>query len=203
MATKKSIDLSCFKEQIKMSGVQKLDVSAYRMDSNPQNNILHMAYYAGLGTPSCCDYLYVTNKTSILIEDTQLGKAVNCKLGSIDQNKKEQILENAKETIITHFKEMLVKENCLKVYGSRLILCCLMQEQEKILKELKNNTFLFWFVITDEHDIKAIDNMEIVSFLEEQFKECLKGILQGAKLVTEVKILFSTELKRELQKKAA
>ena len=74
-------ELSKFKEKIQLEGCKEpLDIYAYRMDGNQKKNIPEMAKRADLGTPFCCDYLYIPNNNNddeqlaILIEDTQLLK---------------------------------------------------------------------------------------------------------------------------------
>lgn len=178
------LDLSKFKEKMCPAGNhQALDVFAYRMDGN--DKIKPMATYADLGTPSCCDYLYIDNNKTVLIEDTHLGK-------QIENFKLELKTFTEKELFV---KKLLKQENCLKVYGALLILCRLSEKHKNISKELKGKEFSFWFVINDEEDIKAMDNMEIVDFLE----TALKGTLRGAKLVRETKVLFLSELRKKLQ----
>lgn len=185
------LDLSKFKEKMCPAGNhQALDVFAYRMDGN--DKIKPMATYADLGTPSCCDYLYIDNNKTVLIEDTHLGK-------QIKNFFKLELKPSTEEQREKEFKKLLRQENCLKVYGALLILCRLAEKHKHISKELKGKEFSFWFVINDEEDIKAMDNMEVVDFLKKTFKTALGGTLSSAKLVRETKVLFLSELRKELQ----
>ncbi|MCY4512978.1 MAG: hypothetical protein OXB86_04755 [Bdellovibrionales bacterium] len=189
-----SVNLSQFKEKICLSGRLSLDAYAYRMDGSEGNNIENMAKYADLGTPSCCDYLYVKDQTAILIEDTfleQKMKELKLELGDFNKIERKKEFDRA--------KNLLKKEFCLKVYGALLILCRLMQKHIDISRELNGKRFSFWFVINDQGNIPAIDNMELVSFFEQEFKRALGGTLESAKLVTETRVLFSNQLKKELQ----
>ena len=120
------LDLSKFKEKMCPAGNhQALDVFAYRMDGN--DKIKPMATYADLGTPSCCDYLYIdNNKRTVLIEDTHLGKQIeNFKL------ELKTFTEEQREKEFFRVKKLLKQENCLKVYGACLY-CAVWRKSTKI-----------------------------------------------------------------------
>ena len=203
------VTLSLFEEKIKLEGPSSpaLEVLAYRMDGNPmarssKKNKKPMAYYADLGTPSCCDYLFIkkTKTSAVLIEDTCMGKQfqhIKLKLKDLE--------EELKEDKIFRAKTVLRQENSLKVYGALLILCRLAQNHEAVAKELKKyKSYDFWLVINDEDDVKAIDDegiKGIINFLEEELPKFLSGHLKGAKLIKTVQILFASELKEKLQQK--
>ena len=199
MINDSNICLSLFKEKIQLEGMlSTLETSAYRMDGNTKNNLKPMAKYVKMGTPSCCDYLYIKNKKAVLIEDTRLGK----KMQEIKLKLKDLISEQ-QENKLFRAKTILRQENSLKVYGSLLLLCRLSQKHQQVDEELKKiQSYNFWLVLTDEDDIKAIDNQEItniIDFLKEKLSQSLEGPLQGSKLVKNVRILFPAELQNELQ----
>ncbi len=190
-----SIDLSQFREEITLSEDEKIPgVYAYRMDGHK-----NMAKYADLGTPSCCDYLYFNNDTTAtLLEDTCFGKTLKSKLGKIDllniKNENKKFKEYFKKTLI----EVLKKDIYIKVYGSFIILCRLEKKYQNIAEQLADRGFSFWFIINDEEgDIPALDHLGIDS-LQDDLKKTLEGTLTGAKLVTNIKVLFKRCLKKKL-----
>ena len=196
---KSKINLSLFEEKIQLEGVSPaLETWAYRMDGNPEKNTKPMAQYAELGSPSCCDYLYIKKNEAVLIEDTSLGKSIK----KIEVELKDLESEH-KDNKLFRAKTILRQENCLKVYGALLILCRLAQQHEELAQELKpHKSYDFWLIINDEHDVKAIDNEDIqgiIDFLKQSLCKALAGSLVGAKLVKNVKILFADELKARLQ----
>ena len=196
-----SISLSLFEEKIQLEGLPSpLEVTAYRMDGSSENKP-PMAKYAGLDSPSCCDYLYLKKNTrgkAILIEDTRMGK----KLQRI-RLKLEDLENEQKTNKIFRAKEILRQENCLKVYGTLLILCRLSKNRshKTLAEELAKHKFYdFWLIINDEDDVKAIDNEEIkgiIDFLKKKLRESLAGSLRGA--IKNVQILFADELTDKLK----
>lgn len=191
-------DLSQFQEEITLSDGETIpNIHAYRMDGNI--NIHNMARYADLGTPFCCDYLYFYNDTkAVLIEDTLFGKTLKKELLNMKQytdNNNQNLKEYLKKNII----ETLKKDIYIKIYGAFLILCRLEKKYKTIADKLVGKDFSFWFVINDEGDIPAIDNLNIISTLQADFKETLVGTLGGAKLVKDTKVLFKKNFKEELQ----
>ena len=211
------LTLSDFKEKIQPAGCEEaLDVEAYRMDTEPKDtNIKNMGYYADLGTPYCCDYLYIKDNKAILIEDTQLAKHLKkektrfLKFNKEKQKKAQQMAIDLPGSTANDYydpkvekeriKSFLLKENCLKVYGALLILCRLAQKHEKIANELKDKNFEFWFVINDEDDIKAIDNLDVEPFLREELKNSLAGGIGGTVLVKTTQIFLLTKFKEQIQ----
>ncbi len=185
MADSKPVDLSLFKEKIKLAFEREpLPFFGYRMDGGESAE--PMAKKAGLGTPSCCDYLYIeANQADIavLIEDTDLKRTINSLLKDKGHNQ---------EVVI----DLLRRENCLKVYGARLILCFLAQKSRKTADNLKGRRFFFWLVIktgkNQEDNVKAID--QIVEYLEHK----LSCSLGGAGLTSETKVFSSAKLKQKL-----
>ena len=194
-----SIDLSQFQEEITLSDGEKIsNIYAYRMDGNI--NIKNMARYADLGTPPCCDYLYFYCDTkAVLIEDTCFEQTLKRELSNINQhivNKNQGLKKYLKNNLI----EVLKKDIYIKVYGAFIILCRLEKEHKKIADKLIDKDFSFWFIINDEGDIPAIDNLGIIPALQNSFKEKLEGALNGAKLVKHTKVLLKKSFKKELQK---
>lgn len=182
-----SISLSKFKENITINisghNEEVLKTYAYRIDGQPS-----MAKDAGLGTLCCCDYLYINNnQEAVLIEDTNLGEKVR----ELKAELKGLKNISSEEKII---KRNLKQENYLKVYGAFIILDYLKQKYKKISRELIGKSFSFWFIINDEHNIKAIDNMNLVEYL----KKCFASLI-GTKLVKNTKVLLLKEFKEELQ----
>lgn len=191
MSDSDSSFLSLFKEKITIKIYPKgekreLNIFAYRMDGNEDKNIPKMAKYTNdLSGPSCCDYLYVDGEKNkaILIEDTNL----NTKVKELRDQLKGLSIKDCK----THIEKLLSQENCLKVYGSRLILCLLERRYTEISKELGGKKHSFFLVINDmQSGIKAIDNMNL--------KQSLKDTLGGTGLVKEIKLLPPGKLEEEL-----
>ena len=199
-----TIDLSQFEEKIHPAGCPTpLNIVAYRMDGDSKKNIPNMAKFADLGTPFCCDYLYIDpTGPAILIEDTYLERTIqNIKkeLGSFskdEQSKDEQSKdEQSKDKETKYIIENLRRENCLKVYGALLILCRLAHKYQDIANRMADKTFLFYFVINDEENVKALSNMDLPSMLEQKLESALSGTLKPAKLV---KVLFLSQVEEAL-----
>ena len=207
--TKEYKDLSKYKEKVTV-GKQTLSVSAYRMDKDDK----HMGQEVGLGHVSACDYLYLQDKKVLFIEDTYLGKSIedffkelraNEIANGDEKNKERTILDKPekkspkeKEYFIRIFKKSLIKENCLKCYGSYIIFHLLKNKHKKLkedFEETETETGFLFVINDDEKDIRAIDYMNIVEYL----KKGLEGALQGTKLVKSIHILFSVRLKEKLR----
>ena len=187
-----SLSLSTFKEKITLSNNTSLNYTAYRMDGN--SNIDNMGKYANLGTPSCCDYLYIlNNKEAIIIEDTKLLQKIEKDehISNYNSNSEE------KPIIIKQFKEIISKKYCLKAYGSYLILVLLKQKYKNIATELKEKKFSFWFVINDTDNIKAYDWLELPQYLKKNFQQALSAQF-GVKLFQKTEVLFEKEFKQKL-----
>ncbi len=208
MSDLKTIDLSKFEEKIHLEGCEEpLNIYAYRMDGNQKKNIPEMAKDADLGTPTCCDYLYVSNNNqlAILIEDTQLVthwkneqerwldlnkekteiNSENTEKKQLGSNNKssnkttEEEQKKEREKVWERMKPQLVKENCLKVYGAFLILCRLARKYKKISNILDNKQYWFYFVINDGDNIKDKGDIKALEDIMDFFSKKFEKCLLG------------------------
>ena len=188
-----AFDLSQFKQKITPEGKEPLEYYAYRMDGDNDNNIPHIAKNIDLYEPACCDYLYINDhcKEAILIEDTNLVKKLKREITTAKQSTTQN---NIKTDLI---QKLIRKENCIKVYGSCIILDRLKQKYTQINDTLVDKNLFFWFVINDgiNSDIRAYDN--IISSLKDSFRNSLAQ----TKLVKKTRVLILNQLKAELKKR--
>ena len=212
MSDPSDISLSKFEEPIQFAGETKpLNICAFRMDGSKEGEkkIPSMAEYANLGGISICDYLYIHEDKAILIEDTRLGWKLKDSIKAAAENilkvmddnpafKKisGETAERLKKFILQNEIASTVNENLLKVYGSLLVLCRL-EREEKISLKLSNKSFEFWFVITDEEDIKAIEDS--IPDLEKNLETALSGKLKGAKLAQKIQVLLKTQCEDKIK----
>ena len=199
-----SFDLSYFEETITLSDRKEIpNSSAYRMDGNTDKNIKNMASFADLGTLSCCDYLYFhSNTEAVLIEDTYFGVTLRKELS--DMYSYTENINNNKEPLRKYLRkkliEILIKKDIhIKVYGAFIILCRLEKKYKEVANKLAGKNFLFWFIINDEGDIRAIDNLNILDLLKNDFKQKLEGNLNTAKLVKDTQIFLKRSFIKKLQ----
>ncbi|MYG40242.1 MAG: hypothetical protein F4201_05435 [Nitrospira sp. SB0677_bin_15] len=148
------IALEKFLEPIELANMPLSEIHrAYRMDGNsPQPD---MRKDAGLGTCACCDYFVTNNDSVFLIEETQLLK-------SIKRWKREvqYLNDNDQKNFVD---EKVKTENCLKVYGSLLVLARLMNKFPEIKNLVGEKKYCFWLVVSGlstPEDRRYIDNLK-------------------------------------------
>ncbi len=145
------------------------DVHAYKMDGTEEHS--DMRKDVGLGTCNCCDYFQIQKKNVLLIEETKLFDFVDhLKLQGL---RKTEIIKRVRN------------ENRLKVYGSMLILCRLVNKFNSICSLLKDKPFIF--VILVSSDTKNVDDSRFYDALSTTFREDLKSVL-SKKVVRDVEI---------------
>ena len=184
-----------FLEKIELAGCDEPLGEAYRMDGCAPNP--SMRDRAGLGTLACCDYLRADGENFILIEDTELGGT------ALQMEEEYDSLKGGGEQRRQFIRERIRRENCLKVYGSLLVLCRLKQWPTRCA---------FWLVISgDAGQAKVARNLspngeleaEIASALkgESDKQSTVKGALMAAKLVDDVKVITADELRKMLKER--
>lgn len=165
---------------------------AYKMDGIPDMR----SEKAQLGSVSCCDYLWVEDDRIFLIEETELSKTIT----SIER---EYFSLNDDEHLRSKFVRKRIKdENCLKVYGSMLVLCRMGEWPE-------NKPLTFILLISGEIGAeRVVRRWDPNGDLEKDIKNALlndsgtqssiEGNLMGGKLVSDVLVMTATELRKKL-----
>ena len=163
----------------------------------PSNN---MRDRAGLGGAlSCCDYLRIDDEGVVLIEGTHLGKTVLRMQAEYDAAADDDLRAR-------FIRERIRRENCLKVYGTFLILCRMRMWPERCL---------FWLVITDTEPgaARVAANLNADEKLKSEIEGALRGEpnrqspidgeLSGAQLVTGVETMLVDEFRELFTRRAA
>ena len=164
---------------------------AYKMDSNPG-----MRKFARLGTVSCCDYLWVEEERVFLIEETELSKTIR----SIED---EYVSLNKDKHLRRKFvNKRIMLENCLKVYGSMLVLCRLGEWPESkpltfilLISEEKGaeRAVRYW-----DPDGKLAIHIKNALCGEPGNQSPIEGHLKGGQLVSEVLVMTASALRKKL-----
>ena len=185
------IDLNKFKEKIHLvSSEEKFGISAFRMDG--RRDLENMASLVDLGTPNCCDYLYINETTNkiILIE----AKTLKDIYRNLKEDYKVMFKEDKLKKLSEYVKELIRLEVVAKVYGSSLILCRLKNKYENIKEKLNTKPSFILFTNISKGDSRALDN------LKDSLKSGLKASLGSAKIVQEVKLFPEIKDDEELKK---
>ena len=164
-----SAALSDFLEEIVLSDDTRLSEKAYRMDTGGASG-KSMRARAGLGAVHCCDYLHISNNGFVLIEDTHLDAKIREMFDELHALGGDKNLQ--KKTIRNRIRQ----ENCLKVYGSMLVLCRLKQWSEN---------FAFWLVACDN---PAWPKAEY-NLMHGEIEKSLSDQLMGAQLAESVQVM--------------
>ena len=179
---------------------------AYRMDGaeDAGAGTPDMRADAGLDGLSCCDYLRMDDKV-ILIEETEMAKTmlqIERDLERVGGGR-----ELRRNFIRDTVRERVVRENCLKVYGSLLLMCRLKLRREDM-------RHVVWLVVSGEAGAtEAIRRMDPEKELEGALvsalcggpgrQSSLQGGLRSAKLVDQTELITSAELRRRLTGRSA
>ncbi len=176
-------DLAEFLEPIRIQDHDDPIGEAYKMDGcAPAPS---MRKRAGLGTLHCCDYVRIDGEKTILIEDTQLGKTMvrlQEKYDSMEKEKREE-----------YIRERIKSENCLKVYGSLLVLCRLdkwSEHREFILVSSDGSEAIFLQNRNPNNELQAAIREELCG---EQ--SSVRGALQGGGSVKDVRVISVDKLR--------
>ena len=179
-----------FREEIRIASDGAPLCPAYRMDATVQGKDMRAA--VGLGTVACCDFLRVNDiskKDFVLVEMTELVSTV------ADMDDKFAALITEKQTRKKYIMDRIRAENCLKVYGSMLVLCRMQQWPKRCA---------FWLVITGKTgQAKLARNLhKLKQDIESSLSGALSGALGDAQLVGEVKVLTADELRKKTRREA-
>ena len=141
---------------------------------------------AELGAISCCDYLLrVGDESFTLIETTDLGLTIR------DMRDKYHAMMSDHSVWREFVMDRVQRENCMKVYGSMLVLCRLRQWPRDCG---------FYLVFSDDvGQARVVRNLDPNDEWEAKIKTALEGRLRGGKLVNEVKVITADELHDLLQ----
>ncbi|MGI9250040.1 MAG: hypothetical protein ACR2PR_02430 [Pseudohongiellaceae bacterium] len=179
-----------FLEPLMLSGGTAPISEAYRIDgSKPKKP--SMRARAKFGTLMCCDYLLTDCKT--IIEDT-------CIEGTIKSIEEEYYAINDNKKRAAFVRKRIRYENCLKVYGTMLVLCQLKEWPAQ---------YEFWLVFPGSPDLtKVVDRFGGYSQLAKEIYEELgyesknqsttEGALRSAKLVSKVRVMPEAEFRKRL-----
>lgn len=160
-------------------------LKAYCMDGEDfLDKSKDMRKIAGLGACHCCDYFYPLDNDIILIEETQLS--AQKKLLEKSYSSDKSIISNAVADIID---ARIRYENCLKVYGSIIILYRLKSMCATVDSMIQEKTYKFFLVVSDYKRAERKSYDRVAS----RIKGTLLGGLTG--VVKEIHVCSPDEFK--------
>ena len=179
-----------FREPIEFQGYDLPPLGeAYRIDGvAPKPSMREQAQLGG--GLACCDYILVDGDEFTIIEDTDLELTRNSIEGEYDH------LKGDVEQRTQFVRDRIRNENCLKVYGTLLILCRLQAWPTRCK---------FWLVMTGSRAgwAKSARHLNLDGALEAAIGAALQrhpgtlspieGALRSAKLVDEVEVMTVPE----------
>ena len=161
---------------------------AYCMDgqidipSGQSIKILDLRHEAQLGTCSCCDYMQIRDRATLLIEESDVALSIiNVK------NECKGMAEPYKTKII---RKILKTEFVQKLYGAMLVLCRLVNSG-KLPPNLASKKIVFMLVYKGTDDLEGEE-----AITEKYFKDWIRSELSDE---IDVRMLSSINATKELQ----
>lgn len=170
--------LADFLEDVNLPNGEKHEV--YCMDGSEKSaEIPDMRKHVGLGECNCCDYFLIRGNKIVIIEETKLAWTIK-RLGE----EYPELKGNSQKKFII---DSIRLENYAKVYGSLLVLCCLIRKCKEAAERMGCKKYDFWLVSSDKESEEVKTYFD---YLRDHLYSQLRGALSKT-VIHKVKIIPS------------